>query len=301
VRVVVGDILDSSALERAIAGADVVYHIAALVPISKSARNFARVNVEGTQNVVDACKKLSVKKLVYISSSAVYGAVERLPVTEETPRMPVEAYGASKLEGEHIVERYEAGGGRAVTLRPRTILGGAGRLGIFQILFEWIAESRALYTIGDGSNLFQMVHVSDFVDATIKAALTPEARGSYNIGAGEFKTLREELEALVRHARSTSRIRTINPTLAYTLLLPLDKLGLSPIAPYHYRAFHKTPVFDISKARRELRWEPRYSTARALQESFDWYCAHKDELEQEASAHRKPVKQKVLKLLKWIS
>src|SRR4030095_10518627 len=119
-------------------------------------------------------------KVIYVSSSAVFGAPKSNPVTEETPPSPGEAYGRAKLEGETLC-RYYANRGLDVTIiRPRTIM-GHGRLGIFQILFEWIRGGYNIPVLGRGDNRYQFVHADDLADACL---LSAERKGPsvYNCG-----------------------------------------------------------------------------------------------------------------------
>ena len=294
------DVLDRAGLLEITAGLDCIIHAAALVPLTKSGADFRRVNVDGTRNVIACCLKHDLK-LVYISSSTIYGLPDDMPIKAETPYHPIEIYGRSKLDAEREVWKFMAKGGRASCIRPKTTIGGAGRLGIFHILFEWISEGKNIYIIGDGSNLFQFVHVSDLVDAIIKAAVS-EKSGLYNIGTDRYGTIREDLEVLLSHAGTGSRIKSIPYSIARPLLALADIAGLSPLAPWHYRSYHKAFVFDISLAMNELGWKPNYSNQEALIESYDWYVKHKhDRTGTESSVHSRPVKQGILKLLKYFS
>jgi nucleoside-diphosphate-sugar epimerase len=188
-----------------------------------------------------------------------------------------------------------------VEIHRRTIIGGESRLGIFQILFEWISEGRNIYVIGDGTNLFQFVHVDDLIDASIKAAFSDKT-GLYNIGTDQYKTLRENLDELIFHAGTSSQVKNLPVGIAKFVLHIADALKLSPLAPWHYLTYHKPFVFDISKAIRELEWKPKYSNIEALIESYDWYLLNKERTNKElSSTHKSPVKQGLLRLLKYFS
>jgi len=295
-----GSVLDRDLLMRCTEGVDYVHHNAALVPLTKSGRDFYAVNVIGTRNVIDCCRAHGVKKLIHMSSSAIYGLPADMPITEKTGYAPIEVYGQSKLDGEKEVWKYMQEGGRAACIRPRTIIGGKSRLGIFQILFEWISENINIYVIGKGDNLFQFVHVDDLIDASIKAAFS-DAEGLYNIGAARYGTLRGDLEALCRHAGTGSRVKSLPVGLTKLGLYIMDKARLSPLAPWHYLTYHKPFVFDISKAQRELGWQPRFGNQESLIESYEWYLENRQAMRQANSAHKKPVQQKILKLIKFFS
>jgi nucleoside-diphosphate-sugar epimerase len=295
-----GSVLDKDKLMGLIEGVDYVHHNAALVPLTKSGTDFHAVNVIGTRNIVECCKAHAVKKLIHMSSSAIYGLPEDMPITEKTGYAPIEVYGQSKLDGEKEVWRYMKQGGRAACIRPRTIIGGKSRLGIFQIMFEWISEGRNMYVIGDGNNLFQFVHVDDLIDASIKAAFS-DTTGLYNIGAARYGTLREDLEALCRHAGTGSRVKSLPVGLTKLGLYIMDKAKLSPLAPWHYLTYHKPFVFDILKAQRELGWTPKYGNQESLIESYEWYLENRQAMRSGNSAHKKPVPQKILKIIKFFS
>lgn len=295
------DILDLPRVTEAMQGVDVVHHAAAMVPLTKAGDQFRRVNVEGTENALAAARRTGVKMFIHISTSAVFGVPDRCPITDDTPVRPVETYGRAKLEGERRVIEAARDGMPTAIVRPRTII-GLGRLGIFQILFDWIREGRRIYVLGDGNQLFQLLYADDIVDFMLLLAEQRKA-GIYNIGAQHFRTLREDLDALIAHAGSSSRVVGVPAAPAIALLGLLDRLKLSPLAPWHYLTYHKPFHFDISRPMRELGWQPRYSNEQALAETYDWFVANQREARQAggASTHRKPVKQGILRILKSLS
>src|SRR5690606_5885487 len=117
-----------------------------------------------------------------------------------------------------------------------------GRLGIYQILFDWIAEHRRIFIIGDGSNRMQFVHAEDLVDF-ILLALSLGRGGTYNVGTDDFGTLREDLSGLIDHAGSRSRIVGLPVRPAVTSLAALHALRLSPLVPWQYRTYHRDCYF----------------------------------------------------------
>ena len=299
VEFVQGDIRDAAAVRRACDGVDVVYHNVAQVPVAKDRHLFDSVNLGGTQNLLGAIRATGVRKLVHTSSSAVFGVPERNPVDETMEPHPAEAYGKAKLEGERLVAAAAKDGGvDAAIIRPRTIL-GHGRLGIFQILFDWVEEGRNIPVLGRGDNVYQFVHADDLADACILAAARP-GFGLYHCGASRFGTMRETLEALCRHAGTGSRVVSLPMGLAKVAMRITGTLGLSPLGPYHWLMYGESLYFDIARARRELGWEPRWSNAEMIAESYDWYRAHKAQVLAATgrSAHRSALRQGVLGLLK---
>lgn len=302
VEFVQGNIRNPADIARALDEVDTVYHNVALVPLSKAGQKFWDVNVTGTALLLDQCRKQKIKSFVHVSSSAIFG-VPQCPITDKSPLHPVEIYGRAKLAGENLVKKYITDGYTATIIRPRTVVGNF-RLGIFHILFEWISENKDIYIIGKGNNLFQFVHVDDLVDAMIKSAQRGKS-GIFNIGTDRFSTLREDLTAFIQKIGSTSRVRSLPATLTILALSVLDWLRFSPLAPWHYLTYHKPFYFDVSHEQETLQWQPRYSNMEAFVTAYNWYSANKDrlieEIEWEASNHHTPPKQKILKLLKWLS
>jgi nucleoside-diphosphate-sugar epimerase len=186
-----------------------------------------------------------------------------------------------------------------ITIRPRATL-GAGRLGIFQILFEWIADSRNIYVIGSGDHRMQFIHAHDLMDFYM-LALGSGRPGTYNVGTDRFGTLRDCLEALIQYASSASKVRSLPEPLAIGALDILYRLRLSPLVPWHYLTYHKECYFDVSPLL-AMGWRPRYSNDEMLRESYDWYRNRAaDGAAAAGSAHRSPLKQGVLRLLKQLS
>lgn len=163
------DIRDQGRLARIFRGAEVVHHLAALVPLSKQSSEFCSVNVDGSRTVARTAKRLHVPRFFYTSSSAVDGRTGDMAITRETARVPMERYGKSKLEGELAASReFRDSNSQFVIVRPRTVL-GEGRGGIFSLFFDWIRRGLPIYLIGDGSNRFQFIHVKDLVSGYLTA------------------------------------------------------------------------------------------------------------------------------------
>lgn len=295
-----GDILDEALLTAAMQDIDVVHHHAAMVPLTKSATGFARVNTDGTAAALASAKRAGVRFFIHVSTSAVYGLPAACPLTEASPLVPIEAYGRSKLDGERLVEAARRDGLPCAIVRPRTLIGHE-RLGIFEILFEWIIEGRRIYVLGNGRQPYQLLHVQDAIDAMLRMA---ERRrpGVYLIGTNRFTTLRQDLDALIAHAGTRSRVTGLPAAPAIAALRLFDTLGVSPLAPWHYRTYHKPFFFDVAPTMAALDWQPRFSNAEALIDSFEWYVAHRATVRAaRGSTHRSSVPQGVLGLLRRLS
>ena len=295
------DICDREGVAKAMNGVTMVHHNVALVPLTKSGDKFWKVNVEGAEIAAQEAAKAGVKSFIHMSSSALYGTPE-CPITNESKIEPVEIYGRGKLEGEKRVRKIcEENGLDLVVIRPRTIL-GEGRLGIFQILFDWIKDNANIFVIGDGNIPFQFVHAHDLMDLYM-LAIEKNEPGVYNVGTPFFNTLREDLEQLISYAGSKSKVKGLPVGATIGTLKTLDKLGLSPLAPWHYLTYHKAFYFDTSPLT-NLGWKPKYSNIEMFKESYDWFLENYDknrEVPEGASAHRKSVKEGALKVVKKLS
>ena len=296
------DIRDADGIKRCLVGYDVLFHNVAQVPLAKDRKLFWDVNVEGTRNLCKAAIEIGLNKIVYTSSSAVFGVPNKNPVTENTIPMPMESYGRAKLEGERLFAKYVDQGLNVSIIRPRTIL-GHGRMGIFQILFEWINKGINIPVLNDGANIYQFVHASDLSSATISASSLLKSE-TYNIGAAIYGSMRESLEALCEHADTGSRVYSLPMKPIQMLMNMTSVLGLSPLGPYHSLMYGRSMYFDISKAKNELGFNPKYSNIEMLVESYDWYVKNRDIIlheNKDMSHHRSRLNEGVLKILKWIS
>ncbi len=299
VRLFRGDVRDQGALAEACRGMDAVFHNVAQVPLAKDRALFASVNIDGTRNLLQACRDAGVAKVVYTSSSAVFGVPRELPVTEDTPPSPAEAYGAAKLAGETLCREYADRGLDVTIVRPRTIL-GHGRLGIFQILFEWIRQGSNVPVLGRGDNVYQFVHADDMAEVCIRAAQRPGA-AVYNCGAQRYGSMRQVLEALCAHAGTGSRVRGVPMGPAMWGMRLTSALGLSPLGDYHWLMYGRSMYFDTGRVRRELGYEARYSSEEMFIESYEWYLANRQSVSGAsggASFHRSALRQGVLGLVR---
>jgi nucleoside-diphosphate-sugar epimerase len=301
VELVRGDIRDPAVVATAVDGVDVVFNNVAQVPLAKDHELLRTVNVDGTALLLTACRKSGVRKVVHTSSSAVFGIPRSNPVLPSTVPSPVEEYGHAKLAAEWACLDAMREGLDVSIVRPRTIL-GHGRLGIFGILFEWVADGADIFVLGDGSNRYQFVHADDLADVCILAGDTPGA-AVFNAGTDRFGTIRESLEALCAHAGTGSKVRSLPAGPAALGMKVAAGLHLAPFAPYHWLMYSKSLWFDIEHVQTALGWQPRYSNTEMLADSYDWFLTNRAGTSEAAhddgrSHHRTIAKQGALKVLK---
>ena len=293
-----GDVRDRDAVAKLVAGADVVVHAAAALPIQASRNTIRSVNVGGTENVLRASGEAGARRVVFISSTAVYGVPEKHPIEEDDPLVGVGWYGESKIDAEGLCRVAAV---ETTIVRPKTFI-GPERLGVFEILFDWIREGRRIYTLGHGNNRYQLLAVEDLVDAIVRAGQEPKAaRETFNIGATDFGTVRSDLQALIDHAGSSSRLQPVPVKPAEIALRGLELLRVSPLAEWHYKTAHRDSFVDVSRAQSLLGWQPRLSNRDALIETYDWYLANRGRVGGAGVTHRVPWNQQALGLLKRFS
>jgi nucleoside-diphosphate-sugar epimerase len=295
-----GDVRDPTSARRLVEGADVVVHAAAALPIQVAGGAIRSVNVEGSATVLGAALEAGVRRAVFVSSTAVYGVPDHHPIREDDPLIGVGHYGESKIAAEAVCNAFGARGLETVIVRPKTFL-GPERLGVFEILFDWIREGRRIPILGDGSNRYQLLAVEDLVDAVVRCFDGPVTGVALNVGAERFGTVREDLESLCAHAGSGSRLLAVPARPAEVVLRGLELARLSPLAEWHYRTAHRDSFVAIDRARDLLGWEPRLSNAEALCATYDWYLANRDRLGSAGVTHRVPWDQRALGVLKRLA
>lgn len=297
-----GDVRDEDAVRDALvdADADVVVHSAAALPLW-DAQTIREVTVDGTRTVLRAAHDTDVERVVYISSTAVYGTHDTHPITEESPLDGVGPYGRAKIEAEEICRDYRRLGLTVPILRPKTFI-GPKRLGVFEVLFDWIEDGANVPLVGWGNNKYQLLHVTDLVRA-IELVLTASAEDvneTFNVGATDFGTMRRDFQALIDHAGTGKRVVGTPATLTVFALRVLNALDLSPLYPWVYETAHEDSYVSVDKLL-DLGWEPEYSNREALIDTYDWY---RSEFEPSASEsgldHRVAWDQGALRLAKRV-
>jgi len=271
-----GDLRDADLVRAACAGVDTIHHLAALQRMKAhelrlSERGVFDANVAATTNVLASALATGVRKVVHVSSSGVYGVPRTVPVTEDHPQRPIGSYGRSKVRSEELGREYLERGLDVTMLRPVSLF-GPWMKGIFLMLFEWVRTGRAAYILGHGRNRVELASAWDVADASILASERPESRGEVmHLGSGGVPTVRAQVEALIRHAGSRSRIVALPAAPVRAGARVLHALGISPLVPEHYLLADCEYVLDSSRARRVLGWTPRHTNVSMMNEAYDWY------------------------------
>lgn len=300
-RAIVGDIRDRALLDRLLPGHAVVFHCAALLAHGRvRPEEMWSSNVEGTRTLAQATAAAGIASLVYISSNCLWGHGFDRPVREDDPPAPCERYGASKWEGEKILAAH-AGDFAATILRAPTIM-AEGRLGLLAILFEFIAEGRRVWLVGEGNNRYQFVSAHDLIDAML-LAWRKGASGTFGIGSDDVGTMRETFDHVIGHAGTGARTARLPKAPLLLAMRAAHALRVSPLGPYHYRMIAADFVFDTSRLKAALGWAPTRTNREMLLAAYRYYAANRSEIagREAVSAHRRSADMGVIRLLKWVS
>jgi UDP-glucose 4-epimerase len=258
--IVAADVSDAAAVAEAMRGVHVVYHLAALASVQASVENPAtshRICATGTLNVLDAARKANVRRVVYSASASAYGIPAGDEQSESDPVWPLSPYAAAKLAGEQYMQAFAATYCiETVSLRFFNIFGPRQRAdspysGVIAIFAGLMLAGKAPKIFGDGLQSRDFTYVADVVQALSKAANAENiiSGNVYNIGAGRRITLLDLVAALNREL-GTDLTPTHGPERAGDIR--------------HSRA-------DISRARRDLSYEPSVSFEEGLKKTLQWY------------------------------
>ena len=185
-------------------------------------------------------------------------------------------------------------------MRPKTFI-GPERLGVFEILFDWIREGRRIPILGDGRNRYQLLAVEDLVDAIVLAAAAAARRRDAQRRRGRVRHRALRPPGADRPRRLGLRLAPVPARPAEIALRALELARLSPLAEWHYRTAHRDSFVDVSKAQRLLGWRRGSRTREALCRTYDWYLANREHARPRRATHRVPWNQQALALLKRVS
>jgi len=260
IELIEGDIRDEETVKKAVEGARVVYHLAALGSVPRSIKDPATthaVNATGTFNILQASKQFQVKRVVFASSSSVYGQSEVLPQHEELPFAPISPYAASKAIGEIYCRAfYETYRLQTISLRYYNVFGPRqdpnSQYAAAIPLFVWaLLRDKPPTIFDDGRQSRGFTYVDNVTEANWKAANVKEAHGeAVNISTAASVTVNDVV----------NEIRNL-----------LDKENIQPVYAPPRSGDIKHSLADVRRAKEVIGYEPTVSFEKGIRKAIDWY------------------------------
>lgn len=256
-RFIKGDLKDMENLKKVIARHDSVIHMAAEISIKDSIENpkdFLEKNIGYIINLLEAMRENDIKNIVFSSSAAVYGETGDRSAREDDPKLPIQAYGASKVAGEAIISAYcNSFKMNSVCLRYFNVYGPRDEVEpVTRAVPNWIKSSikkKPLTLYWEGKQIKDYIFVKDVAIAHLVALENCRGIRVYNIGSGEGNPMTDILKSVVKASGEEQEV--IN-------------LGERKGDPHRL-------VADISRIKEELGWEPQYALDQGISETFDYY------------------------------
>ena len=296
---VVGDIRNKETVDECMQNVDYVVHCAAALPLYKKEDIFS-TDIDGSRNVVVSAYEHKVKRFIQISSTAVYGIPDHHPLTEDDKLDGVGPYGIAKIEAEKVCAEYRDKGLPTAIIRPKSFV-GPERLGVFALFYEWAKDGHGFPMIGNGNNRYQLLDVEDLCDVIVTCMTIDDKQmnDTFNIGAKEFTTMKEDYQAVLDKAGFGKKIHGFPAAPAIWGLRILEFLHLSPLYKWVYETASKDSFVSIERAEKKLGYTPKYSNKDALLRNYDWYLKNYENFAGKSGVnHRVPWKQGFLKIIK---
>ncbi|HET7250944.1 MAG TPA: NAD-dependent epimerase/dehydratase family protein [Gemmatimonadales bacterium] len=257
-----GTVCDAALVERVVAEHEIVFHAAArnIVVSTRNPREDYETNIGGTLNVLLAARASGVERLVYTSSTSVYGNPRTLPINEDDPLSALTPYAVSKLAGEnYCMAFYESYGLRTTAVRYSNIF-GTGQdpanpyCGVVAKFIESLFAGKPPVIHGDGNQTRDFTYIDDAVEATVQAACSDRAIGEvFNVGTGVETRVNELATILIR-------LTGWNMVPVHTDRRDVDNI--------------RRRVVNIEKTRRALRWVPEVTLEEGLRRTVEWQREH---------------------------
>ncbi|MBK7092726.1 MAG: NAD(P)-dependent oxidoreductase [bacterium] len=301
IRVVDGDIRKPDNVRDSLRDVDIVVHAAAALPLYKP-EDIYSTDIEGTRIVMEESMRAGVKRVIHISTTAVYGIPDHHPLLEDDPMHGVGPYGIAKVKAEEVCLEFRKKGLCVPILRPKSFI-GPERLGVFAMFYEWARDGHSFPILGKGNNPYQYLDVEDLCDVIWLTATLPDetVNDTFNIGAKIFGTPRTDFQAVLDRAGKGRKVVSLPEAPAIWTLRFLEMLNLSPLYKWIYETAGKESFVSIEKAEKKLGYAPKYSNKDALLRNYEWYLANADKLSNSGGGgvtHRVPWKQGALKIAK---
>ncbi|NVM36402.1 MAG: SDR family oxidoreductase [Candidatus Lokiarchaeota archaeon] len=254
-----GDIRDLNFLLDIFKDIDIIFHEAAFTSVPQSIKmpeSCNDVNINGTLNLLNAARKRDVKKIIFASSSSIYGDTPTLPKIESMPRIPISPYGVTKLTCESYMQVFhQVYGLNTISLRYFNVFGPRQQdspySGVIAIWLGQIIKNKNLIIFGDGNQSRDFTYIKDVVQANILAAENKISGEILNIAAG-------------------SPIKLLDLAKLMLKLTNKEDLGINFDLPRPGDIIHS--FADISKAKEVLKFQPKYTQELGLRDYFEWYC-----------------------------
>jgi nucleoside-diphosphate-sugar epimerase len=299
VEVIKGDIRNADEVARVMQDVDAVVHCAAALPLYTRKEIFD-TDVGGTLNILEAADECGVERVIFISSTAVYGIPDHHPLYEDDCLVGVGPYGEAKILAEEKCLEYRQKGLCVPILRPKSFI-GPERLGVFAVLYDWIRRGKNIPIVGSGKNRYQLLDVEDLCEAILLCITRPRdmVNDTFNIGAKEFTTMKEDFGAVLDYAGYGKHIVGVPARPLILLLRLLERLHLSPLYKWVYETAAEDSFVSIEKAEKILGFEPQYSNKETLIRNYQWYLEHYNEYQDTGVSHRAPWKQGILAFVRF--
>jgi nucleoside-diphosphate-sugar epimerase len=276
IEVVQGSVLDPASLEKAMEGVHTVFHLVGLIHPKKIQQLFD-INTTGTKNMLAAAAKAGVKRFVFISSNSAAGVNvnNETLMKESDPPRPYMAYGRSKLEAEHEVMRYHSQGKmETVILRPCWFYGPGNGQPERQLRFLRMIQKGNPIMFGDGSNLRSMSYLDNTIQGMLLAEKVPEANGQiyWIADAHPYSTLEiyRTIAEIFGTALKPRKIPAVSSFICRQVDRTLQAMG-QYITEFHVAGEMTVPIAcDVSKARKELDYNPDVDLEEGMRRSIDW-------------------------------
>lgn len=255
-----GDVRETDILNDAMKGVDYVFHLAAmwLLHCKDYPRTAFDVNIAGTFNVLEACVKNNIKKLIYSSSASVYGDAVEVPMTEEHPFNNKNFYGSTKIAGEAMCTAYNDRYGLPVIgLRYMNVYGPgqdqhAVYSGVVPIMLNKIDANESPVINGDGSQAYDFIYVEDVARSNVAALKSNVNHGYYNVGTEVQTTIRQLCDTILRLKNSDL------------------KVTYKPYSADDARALVQNRIGSAVKAEKEIGFKYKYSLEEGLGRLIEW-------------------------------
>ncbi len=298
---ITGDIRDRAIVDKAMDGIDIVVHTAAALPLYTPEEIYS-TDVDGTRNMIDSAHQHNISRFIHISSTAVYGIPDHHPLMEDDQRVGVGPYGEAKVQAEDICFEYRDKGMIVPVIRPKSFI-GPERLGVFALFYDWAKDGRGFPMLGSGNNRYQLLDVEDLCDSIYLCATLDDdvVNDTFNIGAKDFTTMREDYQAVLDYAGFGKQITGLPAEPAIMVLRVLESMNLSPLYKWVYETASKDSFVSIERAEEKLGYRPKFSNKDALLRNYQWYLDNLSKFEKQSGvSHRVPWSQGVLKLAKLV-